>query len=141
MFSARDRIFMRPIPCSSMTAFPVPLSLIGLPQFDLSAQQVVVKIAVTDGAATKTFDAIPVEVLGSDKPVTMLPTQVSVVIQGTADAVAKITNSDIGATIDVKGLKPGRYEREITVRVPADTLVSGITPNKITVEIQNRQRP
>ncbi|MCX6116789.1 MAG: CdaR family protein [Proteobacteria bacterium] len=116
-------------------SIPVPLSLSGLPDFDLSVQQVVVKISIFEGTITKAFDAIQIDTLGSDKPVNVLPQHVSVVLQGTAEAIEKVSAKDIVATIDAKDLGPGRYEKEVIVRAGNDVFVSSVVPKRVTIEI------
>jgi YbbR domain-containing protein len=125
---------------SESKSFPVPISLVGLPDFDLSAQQVVVKVSVSEGTATKAIDGLHVEVSGSDYFTQTNPRQVSIVLQGTAEALAKLSTRDIAALIDAKDLAPGRYERDIFVRTPPDIYVSSIVPKRVTVLVENVRR-
>ncbi len=121
-------------------SIPVPLSLAGLPDYDLSAQQVVVHVNVFESSVTKSFDSMAIAVLGTDRPINLIPLQVSVVVQGSAEAMSKITPKDIVVIIDAKDLSPGRYEREISVRTSGDVFVTSVVPKKATLEIFGNRR-
>lgn len=120
---------------SEAKSMPVPLSLTGLPDFELSAQQVVVHVEVYEGSLTKSFDIIPLTVVGSDRATTSMPRQVSVVLQGSAEAIARVREVDIVATLDAKDLGPGRYERDVEIRTNQDVLVTSVFPKRAMLEV------
>lgn len=121
-------------------AFPVPLSLSGLPDFDLSTQQVIVHVTVGHGNIEKIFPTLPVEVVGSDKLSSAQPHHVSVTLQGHADLLNRISTKDLQATVDAKDFAPGRYEREVSIRVPQGTSLVSVMPKHVVVEIYNQKK-
>ncbi|MCX6124927.1 MAG: CdaR family protein, partial [Proteobacteria bacterium] len=116
-------------------SFPVPLSLMGLPEFELSAQQVIVKIAVAEGVTSRMFSEIPIEVVGTDYASVLQPQNVLVTMQGTAGDVSKISSKDIHVSIDAKNLGPGRYERPLIFKAPSGNISAGLQPERAWLEI------
>lgn len=121
-------------------SFPVPIAKSGLADFDYSTQQVVVHVSLGQGKINKTFDSVPIEVIGSERLSNARPRHVSVTIQGTNEAMARLTSKDVQALIDAKDLGPGRYERDVTVKLPQGAMAVGITPKSAVIEIYNQRK-
>lgn len=121
-------------------SFPVPLSLMGLPEFGLSTQQVVVKINVFEGMISKTLTSVGIEVVGTDRLSSVQPQNVTVVIQGPSEELKQLSSKDVQAVIDAKGLPPGRYEREVLVKTLHGSAVSSAQPSKVWLEIYNQRK-
>lgn len=121
-------------------SFPVPLAKSNLLNFDYSAQQVVVHVTLGQGKINKTFDVVPIEVTGSERLSNARPNNVSVTIQGSADVMGRLVTKDVQAIIDARDLGPGRYEKEITIKLPPGAVAVGITPKSAVVEIYNQSK-
>lgn len=121
-------------------AFPVPIAKSGLPDFDFSTQQVVVHVTLSQGKVNKTFDTVPIEITGSEQLSNARPRHVSVTIQGGAETMSRLSSKDVQAVIDAKDLGPGRYEKEVTVKLPQGTVAVGIAPKSAVIEIYNQRK-
>lgn len=125
---------------SEPKAFPVPIAKSGLADFDYSAQQVVVHVTTGQGRTNKTFDVVPIEIVGSERLSNARPRHVSITIQGTAEAMERLSSKDVQAVIDAKDLGPGRYERDVTVKLPEGAMAVGIAPKSAVIEIYNQRK-
>jgi YbbR domain-containing protein len=125
---------------SESKSFPVPLSISSLSDFEFSVQQVVVHVNLSLGTASKTFDSVSLEIVGSDKLTSIRPEQVAVVVQGPAELVSKLSTKDIIATVDAKDFAPGRYQRRVIVKSPPRISVTNVTPAEIKLEIYNQKK-
>jgi len=121
-------------------SFPVPLSLMGLPELGLSTQQVVVKINLYEGMTTKVLDAVPIEVRGIERLSSVRPRTVQVTLRGPGEELAKLTAQDVDVVVDASGLAPGRYERDVTVHLLQKNLTSTVEPSKVWLEIYNQKK-
>lgn len=121
-------------------SFPVPIVKSSFGDFDYSVRQVVVHVSLGQGHTNKTFDAVPIEVTGSERLSNARPRHVSVTIQGTSEAMTRLSSKDVQAVVDAKDLGPGRYEREVTVKLPQGATAVGITPKSAVIEIYNQRK-
>ncbi len=119
-------------------SFPVPLAKSNVADFGYSSQQVVVHVTLGQGKINKTFDAVPIEVTGSERLSNVRPHHVSVTIQGGPDSMSRLSTKDVQAVIDAKDLGPGRYEKEVVIKLPQGAIAVGVTPKHAVVEIYNQ---
>lgn len=106
----------------------------------LSAETVRVFLKVGDSKINKRFGNIPVEIVGSEYTTKVKPAYVSIMVQGTPDILNFIKRSDFKAFIEAQGLRPGRYEQDIKVKIPSDTVLIEAFPEKGIVTIQKRKK-
>lgn len=125
---------------SESKSFPVPLSLAGLPAFELSTQQVVVKINVYEGMISKVLADVVVDAVGTERLSRVQPQQVGVILQGPAAEVERLTSKDIQVTVDANDLGPGRYERDLVIKVPHAEISATAQPAKVWLEIYNQKK-
>jgi YbbR domain-containing protein len=116
------------------------VSRIGLVDAELSTQRVTVKLSIGEQKINKRFPSVPVEVTGSEYVSAIKPQQVEIIIQGTPGVLERVKNSDLRAFVEVRELAPGRYEREIKVKIPPETTLIETIPANAAVEIYNQKR-
>jgi hypothetical protein len=120
--------------------FEVNLLKTGLGEVQLAVSSVTVKVAIGEQKINKKFTSIPVEVVGSDYLTNVRPQFASIVIQGTPGVLSFVKKSDMRAFVDVRDLTPGRYDREIQVKIPSETVMIETYPKSTSVEIYNQKR-
>ncbi len=131
-------IYTEPIDVSGLQESRVVESKLvspGLGDDALSLDAVRVNLQVGDSKINKRFGDIPVEVLGATGPTSIKPNLVSIMVQGVPGVLNFIKKSDFRAFVDVHGLNPGRYEQDIKVKIPADTVLIETFPEKGIVHI------
>ncbi|SMF69881.1 CdaR family protein [Pseudobacteriovorax antillogorgiicola] len=106
----------------------------------LSAEKVKVFLQVGDSKINKRFGNIPVEIVGSEFLTKVKPSFVSIMVQGTPDILNFIKRSDFKAFIEAQGLRPGRYEQDIKVQIPSDTVLIEAFPEKGIVSILKKKK-
>ncbi len=120
--------------------FEVSLVKTGLGEVQLGVTRVTVKVAIGEQKINKKFASIPVEVVGSDYLTNVRPQFATIVIQGTPGVLSFIKKADLRAFVDVRDLTPGRYDREIQVKIPSETVMIETHPKSTSVEIYNQKR-
>ncbi|NRA62884.1 MAG: hypothetical protein HRU19_00290 [Pseudobacteriovorax sp.] len=102
---------------------------------NMGVTSVQVNLKVGDSKINKRFGSIPIEVLGSNSKVKVRPAYVSIMVQGTPGILNFVKRPDFRAFIEAQGLKPGRYEQDIKVKIPSDTVLIETFPEKGIVTI------
>jgi YbbR domain-containing protein len=120
--------------------FEVNLVKAGLGEVQFSVTRVQVKIAIGEQKVNKRFTSIPVEAVGSDYLTNVKPQFATIILQATPGVLSFIKKADLRAFVDVRDLTPGRYERELQVKIPADTVMIETLPKRTSVEIYNQRR-
>ncbi len=106
----------------------------------MSIDKVKVNIRVGDSKINQRYRNIPIEVVGSDYLATVKPTYVSIMVQGTPGVLNFVTRSDFKAFIEAQGLGPGRYEQDVKVKIPSDTVLIETYPARATISIQKTKK-
>jgi YbbR domain-containing protein len=120
--------------------FEVNLVKAGLGEVQLSVNRVQVKVAIGEQKVNKRFTAIPVEAVGSDYLTNVRPQFATIILQATPGVLSFIKKTDLRAFVDVRDLTPGRYDRELQVKIPAETVMIETVPKRTSVEIYNQRR-
>ena len=113
---------------------------IGLSRDNLSVEQVSVMLEVEEKHENRRYTSIPIEVLEGSYTHTIRPLYVSIVIQATESVLNFIKRDDLKAFIDIRERKPGRYEENIKVKIPPDTVLIENSPENAIVTIHNRKK-
>jgi YbbR domain-containing protein len=138
-----DEIPTEPIDISKLNqskSFEVGIATSEFTGSAFETDRVRVKIQLGDSKVNKRFSAIPVEVVGSEYIADVRPGNVSIVIQGTPGVLSFVNKEDLRAFIELTNMGPGRYEKEIQVKIPPDTVLIETSPTKGVVEIYNQKR-
>ncbi len=120
--------------------FEVSLIKTGMGDVQFSSSRVNVKVAIGEQKINKKFTSIPIEVVGGDYLTNVRPQFASIVIQGTPGVLSFIKKSELRAFVDVRDLTPGRYERDLQVKIPPETVMIETHPKATSVEIYNQRR-
>jgi YbbR domain-containing protein len=86
------------------------------------------------------FEHIGVDIQGGEKLATVRPHHVSVRIQATAERLQSLKTTDIHAYVDIQNLVPGRYDRDVSVKIPEGIVLISTEPKSVTVEVYNQQK-
>ncbi|RYZ55644.1 MAG: hypothetical protein EOP07_13825 [Proteobacteria bacterium] len=107
----------------------------GLGSEALSQETVKVTLQVGNSKINKRFSNIPVEVVGAQRRTKITPQVVSILVQGVPNVLNNLQRSDFKAFIEVRSLGPGRYEEDIKVKIPPETVLIETFPEKGNVTI------
>lgn len=97
----------------------------------LSTDKAEAFILIGDGKNYRRFAGLPVEVLGSPLKGSVKPLSVNLSVQAAPDVLSRLKRSDIRVSVDANGLAPGRYEREVQVKLPPDVNLIESQPEKV----------
>jgi len=103
-------------------------------------KQVTVSLTISPIQDVITLRHIPVTVKGNARTVRLTPRSVRAELLAPKNVLAKITEGQVKAFIEVEGLKPGFYE--LTPRIVVDGLeakkisIKGVVPARVRVRIQ-----
>jgi YbbR domain-containing protein len=92
-------------------------------------------VLIGEKKVNKRFGSIPVEVVGTEFQSGVNPRYVSILIQGTPAVLDFVERSDLRAFVEASELKPGRHQKEIQVKIPADTTLIETFPENAEVDI------
>ncbi len=112
----------------------------GLTTKTLSDEKVSMTLQVGDSKINQRFENIPVEVQGNDYLAAVRPKTVSIVIQGKPGVLNFVKRNDLQAFVEIRGLTPGKYQKEIQVKIPPDTVLIETFPDKGNVEVYNQKK-
>jgi YbbR domain-containing protein len=108
----------------------------------LSVDKVSVNLLIGEKKVNKRFGSIPIQVVGSDFVSQVKPQYVSIVIQGTPGVLSFVKKTDLGSFVEARDLEPGRkYDREIQVKIPPDTVLIETFPENASVTIFPTKKP
>lgn len=107
----------------------------GLGVGSLALEAVKVTIQVGNSRLNKRFSNIPVEITGAQRRTKISPQFVSILVQGVPNVLNNLKREDFKAFIEVRSLGPGRYEEEIKVKIPPDTVLIETFPEKSIVTV------
>lgn len=113
----------------------VTLVAVGIPPEALSESHTQVAIQLGDSKVNKRFGSIPVEINGTDLVTKVKPSYVTIVIQGTASTLNFVKRTDLKAFSEAAGRVPGRYDLDVKVKIPPDTVLIETFPEKVSVTI------
>lgn len=113
---------------------------VGMFVSDMSTDRVQVHLKVGDSKINKRFGNIPIEVVGGEYETIVRPSQVSVMVQGTPGVLNFISRNDFRAFVEVTGLAPGRYEQDIRLRIPPDTVLIETFPEKAIITVSDKKQ-
>lgn len=115
--------------------FDVQLVAPGMPSESLSETQTQVSIQLGDSKVNKHFTAIPIEVNGTDLVARFKPAFVTIVVQGTADALSRVQRKELRAYVEVNAAVPGRYDLDVKVKIPPDTVLIETVPERVSLSL------
>ncbi|MGH2499620.1 MAG: CdaR family protein [Candidatus Limnocylindria bacterium] len=96
-----------------------------------------VTVSVIALSGTRPFPLVAVGAsgLGPGLTVQIAPSTVAVTLAGLVPRLSEIGAQQVSASVDVSGLGPGTYERDVSVALPLGTTLAGVQPGRVTVTI------
>lgn len=101
----------------------------------MNIDTVKVNIQIGNSRLNKRFSNIPIEITGAQRRTRISPQFVSILVQGVPNILNNLKREDFKAFIEVRSLGPGRYEEEIKVKIPPDTVLIETFPEKSIVTV------
>ena len=106
-----------------------------------SVKEVTVTLQVGEKKINKIFEGIVVEVVDGFYHTKVKPQKVAIMVQGVPAVLSFIDSGAFQAFVDVDDLSPGKHERKIKAKIPAETVLIEIKPANAFVEISDRVAP
>ncbi len=131
-------VFTEPIDVSDLKesrTVAAKLASPGLGADALAVEKVQVQLTIGESKINKRFGMIPLEVVGEGHPAFVKPQFVSILVQCVPGVLSTLKASDFKAYVEAKGLSPGRYERDIKIKLPPDVELVETFPERGTLTI------
>lgn len=137
-----DRIETAAIDVSGLAAnrsFRVPL-LLPAGVTLLQPTDATVGVTVIQLSGTRPFPLVAVQTtgVGTGLSAETDPTTVSVVVSGSAAALAALGPTDVTATVDATGKGPGSYPADVVLKLPAGVTATSLQPIRVTLTIKSK---
>ncbi len=133
-----NKVLTEPIDVSGIhksVSFESPINTANMGPVQLSVEKVSVNIQVGEKKINKQFKNIPIDLEEKTLNTRVRPGEVSILIQGTPGVLSFIKDEDLRAFINVRDLLPGKYEKKVQVKIPADTVLIETYPNLVELVV------
>lgn len=111
------------------------ISPAGLGLEAMSIDTVKVNVQIGNSRLNKRFSNIPIEITGAQRRTRISPQFVSILVQGVPNILNNLKREDFKAFIEVRSLGPGRFEEEIKLKIPPETVLIEAFPAKSIVTV------
>ncbi len=101
----------------------------------LPSATVKVKLLIQEKIVEREIKDLSIKPEGASGPVKLKPNKVCVVLRGPERLLGPFAELKLKATVDLKGLKPGRYRLPVKLKLPEGIKIIHLQPKRITVEI------
>ena len=99
-----------------------------------------VSLKLGETKINKRFTGIPLEIDGGNYMATPTPRFVTIIIQGTPAVLNFVERSELKAFLDARKLPPGEYEREVQIKIPANTVLIEAHPINASLKIYDESK-
>jgi len=103
----------------------------------VDGKSVLVRIDVQERMKTRKFLSVPIQQIPPERPVSIVPERVNLVISGPVSVVTAIEGEKLIGLVDVKDLGKGRHLQTPRFRLPAGTSVKSRDPDEVTIIIKS----
>lgn len=139
-----DQIHTEPIDTGELQqskTFPAVRLAPVSPTLEIKADTVSVTLQVDERMVNKRFSVVRVQTEGGEYQATVNPPHVSVVLQGPPAVLDEVDErKDLRPFVEIHDLGPGKYEREIRVKIPPNTVLVETVPETAVVDISDKKR-
>ena len=139
-----DKVSTKPINIKGLSGSfkkEVTLDLVENLKLIDSSKIIFANVSIKEQLATKTFDNIPVQGNGSLYVYHITPPIISIKVKGPVNMIEKLYGSNgVQVYVDLKGLKPGVYNKRATITLPVKTTLIDATPEIFKVKIIDQKR-
>lgn len=105
----------------------------------LSRTGVRVSLVITEKMVEKTFSGIPVEMVNSTYRARSTPPTVDCTVKSPYRLAATLSLDDLSATIDLAGVKPGRYLKKVAIALPESVSLVETVPLRVEVVVEKQE--
>jgi YbbR domain-containing protein len=134
-----SEVFTEPVDVTGISESKTIDALLSLPpemNIKTATEQVRVLVKLGDRRLNKNYPNVAIGVAGKESGYRISPSEVSVVLQGTQEALDKVQRSDLTVFVDLDGEKPGKVEKEVKIKIPPDVVLISIEPPRVSVRIE-----
>lgn len=139
-----DKVLTKPINIKGLSdSFKreVTLDLVENLKLVDSSKIILATVIINEQLTTITFDNIPVQGDGSLYVYRITPPVITIKVKGPVNVIEKLYgNNGVQVYVDLKGLKPGIYNKRATITLPVKTTLIDATPEIFIVKIINQKR-
>ena len=139
-----DKVSTRPINIKGLSySFKkeVALDLVENLKLADSSKIILANVSIKERLATKAFDNIPVQGDGSLYVHRITPPVITIKVKGPVNMIEKLNGSNgVQVYVDLKGLKPGVYNKRATITLPVKTTLIDAKPEIFKVKIIDQKR-
>jgi YbbR domain-containing protein len=106
-----------------------------------SSKIILATVMINEQLTTITFDNIPVQGDGCLYVYRITPPVITIKVKGPVNVIEKLYGTNgVQVYVDLKGLKPGIYNKRATITLPVKTTLIDATPEIFKVKIINQKR-
>lgn len=106
-----------------------------------SSKIILANVFIKERLTTKTFDNIPVEGDGSLYVYRITPPKITIKVKGPVNMINELYGSNgVQVYVDLKGLKPGVYNKRATITLPVKTTLIDAKPEIFKVKIMDQKK-
>jgi len=142
--SQMDKISTKPINIKGLSGSfkkEVALDLVENLKLVDSSKIILANVFIEEQLTTKTFDNIPVQGDGSLYIYRITPPVITIKVKGPVNMIEKLYGSNgVQVYVDLKGLKPGVYNKRATITLPVKTTLIDAKPEIFKVKIIDQKR-
>ena len=139
-----DKVSTKPINIKGLSGSfkkEVALDLVQNLKLVDSSKIILATVFIKERLATKTFDNIPVQGDGSLYVYRTTPPAITIKVKGPVNMIEKLFGSNgVQVYVDLKGLKPGVYNKRATITLPVKTTLTDAKPEIFKVKIIDQKR-
>jgi len=139
-----DKVSTKPINIKGLSGSfkkEVALDLVQNLKLVDSSKIILANVFIKERLTTKTFDNIPVQGDGSLYVYRITPPAITIKVKGPVNMIEKLFGSNgVQVYVDLKGLKPGVYNKRATITLPVKTTLTDAKPEIFKVKIMDQKR-
>jgi len=139
-----DKVLTKPINIKGLSGSfkrEVTLDLVENLNLVDSSKIILATVMINEQLTTITFDNIPVQGDGCLYVYRITPPLITIKVKGPVNVIEKLYGTNgVQVYVDLKGLKPGIYNKRATITLPVKTTLIDATPEIFKVKIINQKR-
>jgi YbbR domain-containing protein len=139
-----DKVSTKPINIKGLSSSfkkEVTLDLVENLKLVDSSKIILANVSIKERLATKIFDNIPVQGDGSLYVYHITPPVITIKVKGPVNMIENLYGSNgVQVYVDLKGLKPGVYNKRATITLPVKTTLIDAIPEIFKVKIIDQKR-
>jgi YbbR domain-containing protein len=139
-----DKVSTKPINIKGLSSSfkkEVTLDLVENLKLVDSSKILLANVSIKEQLATKIFDNIPVQGDGSLYVYHITPPVITIKVKGPVNMIENLYGSNgVQVYVDLKGLKPGVYNKRATITLPVKTTLIDAIPEIFKVKIIDQKR-